>query len=168
MLPLSGGSTVDNRVTAARPTFFSWTPEQACIMSGIFTGTLCRFQLDKKKKKSPKRIHSFLICGEFTADCQVASTQNVAKLLPVGATATVAANGATLHRAVKEQDLLRTTSDELEWAPREGTVGNEHKQKDASNEWALTSCNNNRWTNTHLARGDRVRSCGRVTQPNDN
>lgn len=77
-------------------------PEQARIMSNIFTGKLSRFQLDKNLPK--KRIHSFLISGEFTADCQAVGTQNVAKLLPVGAMTTVAAYGATLHRAVKAQD----------------------------------------------------------------
>lgn len=76
-------------------------PEQARIMSDIFTGTLCRFQLDKNPKKE---FTVFPFLGGFTADCQAVGTQNVAKLLPVSAMTTVAANGATLHRAVKAQD----------------------------------------------------------------
>lgn len=76
-------------------------PEQARIMSNIFTGTLSCFQLDKNL---PKKNSQFSHFWEFTADCQAVGTQNVAKLLPVSAMTTVAANGATLHRAVKAQD----------------------------------------------------------------
>lgn len=101
-------------------------------MSDIFTGTLCHFQLDK----NPKKEFSFLISGEFTADCQAAGTQNVAKLLPVSAMTTVAANGATV--AVKVHDHSEPPQmTENEHCMRE--LSKTSTKKDASNEWALTS-----------------------------